>query len=61
VLSYVLDNFVVEINMGIYLFLLAFCLGASAWCFLAWAVKDGQFKESDELRNAVLEAEEKYV
>lgn len=45
---------------GIYMFLLAFCLGGSSWFFLAWAVSDGQFKESDELRNAVLDAEEKY-
>lgn len=47
--------------MGIYLFLVSLCLGASAWCFLAWAIGDGQFKESDEMRNAVLDAENKYV
>ncbi|MEK7434236.1 MAG: cbb3-type cytochrome oxidase assembly protein CcoS [Cyanobacteriota bacterium] len=48
-------------NIGIYLFLLSFCMGASAWFFLAWAVSDGQFKDNDELRNMVLEAEEKYI
>lgn len=47
--------------MGLYLFLLAFCMGAGAWCFLAWAVKDGQFKETDEIRSIVIDAEEKYI
>lgn len=47
--------------MGFYLFLLAFCMGASAWCVLAWAVKDGQFKDSDEVKNLALASEEKYV
>lgn len=47
--------------MGFYLFLLAFCMGAGAWCFLAWAVKDGQFKDTDEVKNLALSSEEKYV
>ncbi|MFN8673812.1 MAG: cbb3-type cytochrome oxidase assembly protein CcoS [Candidatus Sericytochromatia bacterium] len=48
-------------NIGLYLFLLAFCMGGSAWFFFAWAVSDGQFKETDELRNMVINAEEKYI
>ncbi|MBC7474340.1 MAG: cbb3-type cytochrome oxidase assembly protein CcoS [Candidatus Sericytochromatia bacterium] len=47
-------------NMGLYLFGLAFCMGSSAWCFLAWAVKDGQFKEDEEIQNLALASEDKY-
>ncbi len=47
--------------MGLYLFAIAFCMGAAAWCFLAWAVKDGQFKDLENSKSGPLEAEEKYV
>lgn len=47
--------------MGFYLFGLAFCMGAGAWCFLAWAVKDGQFKDTEGMENLVLKSEEKYI
>ncbi len=47
--------------MGVYLFLLAFCMGGGAWCFLAWAIKDGQFKDSDEMKNLALLSDEKYI
>jgi cbb3-type cytochrome oxidase maturation protein len=46
--------------MGLYLFAIALCMGAAAWCVLVWAVKDGQFKDSEELRNSPLDSEEKY-
>ena len=47
--------------MGIYLFLLAFCMGGGAWCVLAWAVKDGQFKDNDNAENMALASEDKYI
>jgi len=47
--------------MGIYLFAMAMCMGGTAWCILAWAVKDGQFKNLDDHAGHPLEAEEKYV
>ena len=46
--------------MGLYVFSLAFCMSAAAWCIFSWAVKDGQFKEDDEMRNLALNSEEKY-
>jgi cbb3-type cytochrome oxidase maturation protein len=46
--------------MGLYLFAIAICMGGAAWCILVWAVKDGQFKESDTLRSTPLDSEEKY-
>jgi nitrogen fixation-related uncharacterized protein len=47
--------------MGLYLFSMALCVSAAAWCIFVWAVKDGQFKESDEIRNTPLDSEEKYI
>ena len=46
--------------MTFYLFAISICMGAGAWCFFAWAVKDGQMKNVNDAGGLALEAEEKY-